>query len=222
MSKLKSLLILAVLAAVSSPAMADKGFVKEVPAGAVAFHFVLDLSFLSGPPELVGYVAFIEGVDRPLFAGPPSKDTAYFTIRVVGGTLTAPIPLPVEPEPRLNIDMLPPGSQFAIYYDESPGPRDWTNADTFSEGVQIAVFEESALLSTGIPDHSFNLFSSSLVDSTPVEFGDQRIDFRKIVPNGVTTTNFGPGRRADYSGSSGGGTAIAIGERRGKGKSKGD
>jgi hypothetical protein len=69
--------MLFILAAVSMPATAGDRVVRRVPAGAVAFQFVADLSFITG--ELVGYVAFIEGVDSPLFSGPPSKDTAYFS-----------------------------------------------------------------------------------------------------------------------------------------------
>ena len=71
MSKLKLALLLVILSVISFPAMADEKVVKRVPAGAVAFHFVLDLEYAPGPPALVGYMAFIEGVDSPIFAGEP-------------------------------------------------------------------------------------------------------------------------------------------------------
>jgi hypothetical protein len=49
----------------------------------------------------------------------------------------------------------------------------------------------------------------------PINFNGQRIDFKKIVPNGVTITNFGNGGHfREYNntfGSSFGATAIAIG-----------
>ena len=217
MSKFKLSLMLVIMTAISMPVMAGEKVVKRVPAGAVAFHFVFDLDFVpvvQGPPEFVGYIAFIEGVDSPLFDGEPSKDTAYFTIRV-SRPLPMPIPLPVEPDPALSASVIPPGGQFTVYSDSSPGPRDWKTPDTFSEGVPIAVFEESALLSTGafgaFPGVFFNVFSSRLIDSTRINFNGQRIDFKKLVPNGVTVTNFGNGLRPDGFGASGGGTAIAIG-----------
>ena len=217
MSKFKLSLILVIMSAISIPAMAGEQVVKRVPAGAVAFHFVFDLSFVPvvpGPPEFVGYVAFIEGVDNPLFDGPPSKDTAYFTVRVTE-PLPPPTPLPVEPDPALLASVFLPGGQFTVFFDSSPGPRDWNTPDTFSEGVPIAVLDESALLSTQafgtFPGVFFNVFSSRLIDSTPIVFNGQRIDFKKLVPNGVTITNYGNALRPDSLGTSGGGTAIAIG-----------
>ena len=213
MSKFKLSLMLIVLTAFSMPALAGEAVVKRVPAGAVAFHFVGDLTY-GAPPELVGYVAFIEGVDSPLFAGDPSKDTAYFTVRVTSD-MPFPIPLPVEPDPDLSLSMLVPGMQFTVFFNPSPGPRDWSHPDTFSEGVPIAVFEESALLSNSGSFASANAFSSRLIDSMPIDFNGQRVDFKKMVPNGVTATNFGNGARYrpynDTFGSSFGATAIAIG-----------
>jgi hypothetical protein len=221
MSKFKLSLILILMSAFAMPALAGDAVVKRVPAGAVAFHFVFDLSYVPGPPEFVGYMSFIEGVDSPLFAGEASKDTAYFTIRVTQ-YLPPPTVLPVEPDPALNVQLIAPGGQFTVYYDSTPGPRDWSDPATFSQGVPIAVFEESALLGStagaNFPGVSFSTFSSKLIDSTPIFFNGQKIDFRKLVPNGVTTTNFGNGLRFypdEYSpGVSGGGTAIAIGPRR--------
>lgn len=214
MSKFKPALMLIILTAFSIPALAGEAVVKRVPAGAVAFHFVLDLTFVPGPPELVGYLAFIEGIDSPLFDGAPSKDTAYFTVRVTNG-LPFPIDLPVEPDPNLAVSMLPPGTQFAVFFDSSPGPRDWSDPETFSQGEPIAVFEESALLGTNalgsFPGVSFNVFSSKLIDSTPIDFNSQKLDFGRLVPNGVTITNFGNSIRPDFSGANTGATAIAIG-----------
>jgi hypothetical protein len=200
--------MLFILAAVSMPATAGDRVVRRVPAGAVAFQFVADLSFITG--ELVGYVAFIEGVDSPLLSGPPSKDTAYFSVRL---TALTPPPnfLPVETTPALSVLLAEPaGAEFTVFLDSSPGPRDWYIPDTFSEGVPIAVFEESALLNTLTSGVGINVFSSPLIDSAPVEFNGQRIDFKKLVPDGVTITN-AASPRADFSGSGFGATAIAIG-----------
>jgi hypothetical protein len=214
MSKLKIWLFIATLFAFSFPAMAGEDVVKRVPAGAVAFHFVFDLSFASTPPEFVGYVAFIEGVDSPLFDGAASKDTAYFTLRVTR-PLPPPVPLPVETDPSLLAMVSSPGGQFTIFFDSMPGPRDWTDPDSFSRGVPVAVFEESALLGTqafgAFPGVFLNTFSSRLIDSSPIEFNGQRIDFGKLVADGVTVTNFGNALRPDGLGTAGGATAVAIG-----------
>jgi hypothetical protein len=220
MSKFKLSLLLAALAAFTIPAMAGEHVVKRVPAGAAAFHFMLDLTVVPAPAELVGYIAFIEGVDGGVgglpFSGTPSKDTAYFTVRLTGAS-AAPVPLPVEPEPELAVSIIPPGAQFTIFYNASPSQRDWSDPSSFEQGVPIAVFEESALI-----NGSLNVFSSRLIDSTPINFNGQRIDFKKLVPNGVTITNFGNDgfRFREYNntvGSSQAATAIAIG-----GKLRGD
>jgi hypothetical protein len=215
--KLKSLIVvfltIVLFTAISTPAVADQKVVKRVPAGAVAFHFAGDLAY-GTPSELVGYMAFIEGVEGPLFAGEPSKDTAYFTLRVTSD-MPWPISMPIEPDPELSVSLLPPGIQFTVFFNSSPDPREWEDPDTFSEGVPIAVFEESALLSNSGSFASANAFSSKLVDSMPIDFNGQRIDFKKMMPNGVTITNFGNGAHYrvynDTFGSSFGATAIAIG-----------
>jgi hypothetical protein len=213
MSKFKLLLLLVSLIAINMPAMAGEKVVKRVPAGAIAFHFAGDLSY-GTPSELVGYMAFIEGVDGPLFAGDPSKDTAYFTLRITSD-IPWPISMPIEPDPALSVQLLPPGIQFTVFFNSSPDPREWEDPDTFSEGVPIAVFEESGLLSNSGSSASANAFSSRLIDSTPIDFNGQRIDFKKMMPNGVTITNFGNGTQyREYNGTVGssfGATAIAIG-----------
>jgi len=201
--------VLIAMSAFSVPALAGEKVVKRVPAGAVAFHFVLDLKVVPPPVELVGYVGFIEGIDGSLFSGVPSKDTAYFTLRLTEGA-PASFDLPVEPDPELNVSIIPPGAQFTVYFNADPTGRNWSDAATFAQGVPIAVFKESALL-----NGSLNWFSSSLIDSTPIDFNGQRIDFKKLVPDGVTIINFGGGFRfRPYNntvGSSNAATALAIG-----------
>jgi len=63
----------------TSVALGRGNKVKRVPAGAVAFHWVGNFT-LDG--ELVGYIAFIEGVQGPLFSGTPDVGTAFFTVRL--------------------------------------------------------------------------------------------------------------------------------------------
>ena len=214
MSKFKLPLLLVIMSAICMPAIAGEKVVKRVPAGAVAFHFVFDLSFVTG--EFVGYVAFIEGVDGSLFSGTPSEHTAYFTVRITE-PVPEQIPLPAA-DTQLVTSLLVPGAQATFYFNPDPDGRDWSDPDTFSEGVPIAVIDESALLSTRaegtFPGIFFNTFSGRLIDSTPIDFNGQRLDFRKLVPDGITVTNFGNALRFLPDGTpgvSGGGTAIAIG-----------
>lgn len=213
MSKFKLPLLLVIMLAFCMPAMAGEKVVKRVPAGAVAFHFVFDLSFVTG--EFVGYVAFIEGVDGSLFDDPvASEHSAYFTV-VLTKPIPGQIPLPV-PDTQLVTSLLVPGAQATFYFNPDPDGRDWNNPDTFAQGVPIAVIDESALLSTraegSFPGVFFNTFSARLIDSTPIKFKGQTIDFKRLVPNGFTVTNFGNGLRfSPGPGVSGGGTAIAIG-----------
>ena len=206
------------MSAFSVPVMAGEKVVKRVPAGAVAFHFVYDLSFVTG--EFVGYVAFIEGVDGDfngdLFNGTPSEDTAYFTFRITK-PIPGQIPLPV-PDIDAALTLFTSGAQATFYFNPDPQDRDWNNPATFEQGVPIAILDESALLNTraqgAFPFVASNTFSSRVIETTPIDFNGQRIDLKKLVPNGVTITNFGNGLRflADESpGASGGATAIAIG-----------
>ena len=206
------------MSAFSVPVMAGEKVVKRVPAGAVAFHFVYDLSFVTG--EFVGYVAFIEGVDGDfngdLFNGTPSEDTAYFTFRITK-PIPGQIPLPV-PDTDAALTLFTSGAQATFYFNPDPQDRDWNNPATFEQGVPIAILDESALLNTraqgAFPFVASNTFSSRVIETTPIDFNGQRIDLKKLVPNGVTITNFGNGVRFlpdDSPGASGGATAIAIG-----------
>lgn len=205
MSKFKLSVLLVILAVFSTAAIAGDKVVKRVPAGAVAFHFVADVDYASG--ALVGYLAFIEGVDSSLFKGAASESTAYFTICLTEPT-APPIFLVMEQD--INVALLEPvGARFTVFFNPDPPLRSWELPETFCEGgVPIAEFEESALLSTGVAGNGFNVFSSGLINSKPIKFNGQKIDFRKLVPNGVTATNFTSAR---MTGARFGGTAIAIG-----------
>ncbi len=169
---------------------------QRVPAGAVAFHFVARISFPEFmPPVLVGYMAFIEGVPGPFFDAsggmPPSETTAFFTLRLT----SAPPPIFLSPGSNVAVTVAPPGATFDVFFDETPN-QDWAVPDSFSDGELIATFEESAFMSTSInePDGSgvsYNLFSSDLISSKRFSFNGQKIYFKKLMRNGVTTNNFG-------------------------------
>ena len=194
---------------------------QRVPAGAVAFHFVARISFFAPPtpPVLVGYMAFIEGVPGPFFDGtgglPPGEATAFFTLRL---TSAGPPPIFLSPGSNVGVVITPPGATFDVFFDETPD-QDWANPGSFSDGELIATFEESGFMSTSInePDGSgvsYNLFSSDLISSKRFSFNGQKIDFKKLFRNGVTTNNFGSSTPVSFSPFTLGftGSAVAIGD----------
>ena len=208
------LFFILVVALTSNVALGDDEDGQRVPAGAVAFHFVARISFpASMPPVLVGYMAFIEGVPGPFFDGTPGEATAFFTLRLNLG----PPPFPLNPGSNVVVNLFPPGASFDVFFDETPD-QDWANANSFSDGELIATFEESALLATSIaePDGSgvlYNLFSSDLISSKRFSFNGQKIDFKKLIPNGVTINNFGSRTPVSFSPFTRAftGSAVAIG-----------
>ena len=192
---------------------------QRVPAGAVAFHFVARISFFAPPtpPVLVGYMAFIEGVPGPFFDGsgglPPGEATAFFTLRLT----STPPPIFLSPGSNVAVTVVPPGATFDVYFDETPD-QDWANPDSFSDGELIATFEESWFAGTSIaePDGSgvsYNLFSSDLIFSKRFSFNGQKINFKKLIRNGVTINNFGSSTPVSFSPFTLGftGSAVAIG-----------
>ena len=192
------LFFILVVALTSNVALGDDEDGQRVPAGAVAFHFVARISFFAPPtpPVLVGYMAFIEGVPGPFFDAsggmPPSEATAFFTLRATFGPAA---PIPLNPGSNVAVTVIPPGATFDVFFDETPN-QNWANPASFSDGELIASFEESGFMSTSVgepfgPGVSYNLFSSDLISSKRFSFNGQKIDFKKLIRNGVTTNNFG-------------------------------
>ena len=214
------LFFILIVALTGNVALGDDDGDQRLPAGTFAFHFVSRISFFAPPtpPELVGYIAFIEGVRGPFFEGTPGEATAFFTVRL---TSAGPPPIFLSPGSNVAVTIIPPGATFDVFFDETPD-QDWANPDSFSDGEVIASFEESGFMSTSIgePDGSgvsYNLFSSDLISSKPFHFNGQKIDFKKLVPNGVTTNNFGSGTPISFSPFTSGftGSSVAIGKRKG-------
>jgi hypothetical protein len=192
-----------VVALSTSVALGGKHNVKRVPAGAVAFHWVGNLTF---DGELVGYIAFIEGVRGPFFNGTPGVGTAYFTVRLDSGSFPGFIPLP-SADPEVFALLIPPGYTWGVYFNETPN-QVWGAYDTFSDGERVATFEESAILATNILSTGmvYNLFSNRLIWSKSFRFNGQKVDFKKLVPNGVTINNVSAVGKTAFTAS-----AVAIG-----------
>ncbi len=192
MKRLLCSLLAAAFACAHTGAMADDDGSDRIPAAAVAFHFLGRFTVFPPPdgPLLLGYIAFLENVEGPIFAGTPGVETAHFTITFAGG---AP-PVPLSPGSNLAVNLFPPGPTFDVYFDETPD-QDWSDPASFSDGILVATFLESALLNSRVdePDGSgvaYNLFSSELIYSEKFRFHGRKVDFRKLMPNGVTVNNF--------------------------------
>jgi len=204
------LTLVLVVALSTSVALGDGHNVQRVPAGAVAFHWVGNFT----GTDLVGYIAFIEGVQGPFFRDDPGDipgvETAYFTVRLDFLPFPGLIDLPVEPGSADYVvaRLFLPGWTWGVYFDETPDGN-WANPDTFSDGERVATFEESAMLSTHIvnAEMGYNLFSSRLISSKSFRFNGQKVDFKKLVPNGVTINNV-----TSPDASSFGASAVAIGK----------
>lgn len=68
MKRAISLFFILGVALTGNLALGDDDDNQQVPAGAVAFHFIARITFAPPPTELVGYIPFIEGVPGPFFA----------------------------------------------------------------------------------------------------------------------------------------------------------
>ena len=131
---------------------------------------------------------------QPLAAGkgPPGEATAFFTLRLDSG----PPPIFLSPASNVDVVFTPPGAIFSVYFDGTPN-QTWAHPDSFSDGKLIARFEESGFLSTSVQDQgpdlsgvTYNVFSSKLIYSAPFRFNGKRFNFKKLMRNGVTTSNF--------------------------------
>jgi hypothetical protein len=200
-----------VVALSTSVALGGKHNVKRVPAGAVAFHWVGNFT---PDGELVGYIAFIEGVQGPFFKidpenpdSVPGEKTAYFTVRLDTSDPPDAFPLP-SADPEVIALLLQPGYTWGVYFNENPNQDDWGDYDTFSDGERVATFEESAILATNILSTGmvYNLFSNRLIWSKSFRFNGQKVDFKKLVPNGVTMNNVSAVGKTAFTSS-----AVAIG-----------
>lgn len=192
MKLLACLLLAGTVALGPTIATADKDDAHRVPAAAVAFHFIGRFSVFPPPdgPQLLGYIAFLENVQGPFFDGTPGVESAHFTIAFNSG----PPPVSLDPGSNLGATLFPPGASFDVYFDPTPD-QDWSDPASFGDGQLVATFLESALLASRIdePDGSgvaYNLFSSELVYSKRFRFHGRKVDFKKLLPNGVTINNF--------------------------------
>jgi len=166
-----------------APVQAD-----PAPASAVSCHFSgrAYQTFGAdgqGAGEVAGYFTDIDGISDPLFNGPPSEKTAFFTFRSNQFALT-----PLAENGSIALYRVSPGT-FNIYFNPHPN-GDWSNPDTFSgdssfPGNPIAHFmrHESLFYRTeALGRHDVTEY---LVSSKPFILNGHKYDFKAIAPIAV-------------------------------------
>lgn len=183
----------------------------RIPSGVVAAHLVGRLIVTAdGVCEMVGYYAFIDGVQN-LFAGDPGEQTALFSFRsekfklqyIVNGAL-------IHVRGQVLTGTYIP---VRVYYDAYPN-RDFGNPDSFSTGQQVAEFHTRGSMATAVqPGISINIGTLDLATTTPFTHGGSVLNLRDM-GDGVTITLQGtaPPSGSPWEGLSWpfGGSAIAV------------
>ena len=149
----------------------DAGAIAAQVAGRV-------LLALDGTVQVYFYYLFVDGLGSDLFSGPPSERTAHFTLRTD----------PVRPVVTFNGDIAHMGFQpgggeglYRIYYNPSPGNRDFTRPDTFAQGAQIAAFRARRTQATLMPgSHAMVSGTADLASSTEITFRDRAFDVKDL------------------------------------------
>jgi hypothetical protein len=158
---------------------------QQTPSAAVACNFVgrfyLNPTTFQG--QVVGYITNIhgifEGMSEPLFNGPPSERTAFFTFRSDLFSLKA---LPANGDLAL---FLVSAGQFNIFFNPTPN-CDWNNPDTFSNGQLIAHFTRPEVLDLQFESTSQHIITETLVSSLSFVFKGHTFNFSEIAPGGIT------------------------------------
>jgi hypothetical protein len=169
------------LAALAATALVSRAKAADrIPVGPVAAHQLGRALFAAdGTAQVIGYLAFVKGISTSLFAGPPSESTAFLTYR--SNTFS--------PEIIGNGDIsvfLITGESISVYFNSSPH-GDWNNPDSFSSGQLVATFTRREPLLVINVGTMFNAFSSSeLTSSHEFVFNGQTVDFKDLVPHGLT------------------------------------
>lgn len=175
-----TLALVALIGGLVIPAEAQK-----TPTSAVACNFVgrFYLNPTSFQGEVVGYFTNIHGIfngmSPPLFNGPPSERTAFFTFRSGVFALNA---LPANGDLVL---FLVSAGKFNIFFNPAPN-CDWTNLDTFSNGQHIANFTRPEVLDLQFESTSQHMVTETLILSHIFTFKGYNYNFSELVPGGIT------------------------------------
>ena len=157
----------------------------SIPAAEVVWQHVgrIYLNPDTGKAIWAGYVVHLNGINSSLFNGAPSEATAYFTFSTDILQLT---PIPNDGDMALS---LVSAGTFSVYYNATPH-GDWSDPSTFTSGKLIATFSRKESLFPEIGPIGFHALSESLLWSQSFTFDDQTLNFNRIVPNGITFSQF--------------------------------
>ena len=161
-------------------------FAQEgVPASEVVWQHVgrLYLDPNTGKALYVGYLVHIDGIAGSLFNGSPSEATAYFTFSTDVLSLT-----PMPNNGNVALTLVSAGT-FNVYYNSSPN-GDWNNPATFSSGQLIATFTRAESVAPFIGAIATHCLSESLSSSQRFTFDGRTYNFSRIVPHGITFSQF--------------------------------
>jgi hypothetical protein len=123
-------------------------------------------------------LAFVDGVSGSLFSGAPSEASADLTLRT--DTIRA--------QPMVNgniVALLQSAGTYNLYFNSSPH-GDWDDPDSFSNGQLVATFTRTPPILVSVGTMTSGFFSAKLTYSRAFVLNGQTVDFRNLVPNGVT------------------------------------
>lgn len=178
------LLILPLILAVSATGDGDRDREEgdRIPVSRIAEHGVCRTLFAApagATAQVVCYLAFIDGISGSLFSGTPSEATAFFTLRsdtisvqniITNGNIAV---------------VLQSAETYDVYFNSSPH-GDWNNPDSFSSGQHVATFTGTPPLLVNVVTMANGFFSAELTSSQEFAFNGKNVDFKHLVPNGLT------------------------------------
>jgi hypothetical protein len=150
---------------------------QPAPAGEAACYFV-GRGYINpndGTSITYSYFSIISGIPGPLFSGPPSEGTAFFTGRsdVLESTI-----LPTNGD--VGIILFAP-STFSVYFNPMP-TGNWSNPDTFSSGILIGRYQIAAQEFVQLPTFTRAVGTLTLTFSRKFSFNGNTYDLRKLLP----------------------------------------
>jgi hypothetical protein len=150
---------------------------QPAPAGAVACYSVARgyIDPDNATSITYGYDTIISGIPGPLFSGPPSEKTAFFTYRtdVLQGTV-------LQPNGDVGIILFAP-STVSMYFNPAPA-GDWSNPDTFSSGILIGRYQLPEQEFLQLPAFTRAVGTETLTFSRNFLFNGKTYNLRSLLP----------------------------------------
>jgi hypothetical protein len=158
---------------------------EEIPAAQTVWQHVgrFYVNPRTGQSVFAGYVVHLNGFSASLFNGPPSEATAHFTFSTDVISLT-----PIPSNGDLSLDLVSAGT-FNVYYNANPNGN-WSDPTTFSSGQLVATFARRESLFLQFTTVGVHPVSETLQSSQTFIFNGQSLNFKQMVPHGITFTSY--------------------------------